>query len=926
MCWGKLRAAIKTKSIDRMIQNKYNNMIQEALFLVATSQVLTEVEDPARIPIWKQGNLEFYTPENIRRRRNLQFDPGVSAVLNLFWRVGDFHKTSMDKITEEEYKAFMMRVYKVVLLDFTPTQASEAIDIDWIKDSKGLGYMTEKMLRDGLFELADTWCLDIDGREYEEFLFKIYKNVTFGSPPMFRPIEDIKFDGSVLDGSKGHHEYVDEEEEKRKKKEMEEEKERKEREKKMSIPVAVHKKSIEKKEDSDGNAIKKVKIPKMRKSTVKNEKKNVEDENKNDIKDNIIEENEIKDDKSEENDKVDINENNNEIKTMFVPLKLAAPKLDQSTKKFKNVKIGNIVNNNESNNNNNTDNNNSNNNNDSPTNTGLNSGLNNGSLLSNSNNNGINGSGNGNGNEGANGEGNKNGKGKDGEGKDGKGEEEGKEREGGEGKENGENGEGGVDGNNNNANGNNNDSKTGGGAAAGGGKDGGGRGKSKSGKSANRTSSPNGKRKSSSNRKSSPNNGRKSSPNNGRKKSIKPGSSGGNRLNGIGENSEGGNGENGSGDGSGNGLGDSSGGIGSSSSGGYNNGGSGSGNSGNRKSKSGGKKGSGSSGKKKGNDKYKDRNLSSTTGSSNLNSDPNNLSSSPAVNYNDKEYNDDWKPSGVYDKHHDKYDTEHLHPNALNNNNTPIDGEAWKSVSSTLGDRNIEYIPPENGNATGDNKDGIGRMNTSLDGSNTQFQPSITGGNEKRKSKRVSKRISNSVNRLTQLNKDKNPSTDYNSGYYDDNNSTEAWLPSGIIRKHNDIYITDPTKVDQTLGDNYSGIKEYNGNWRPGGTSEEALQQDIYITNEPFIDQNGVFHDPSGSRRTSMWIPAGLIEQRYIPNSTNGEKYVNPTDNSFKRESKCDIVTTKYADYSTGYEPSGLNTAPYADVYIFLFLFLIAKR
>lgn len=49
---------------------------------------------------------------------------------------------------------------------------------DWQKDSQGQDTLTYTGYYDGFFELADIWCLDIDGDEYANFLNTLQKRIT----------------------------------------------------------------------------------------------------------------------------------------------------------------------------------------------------------------------------------------------------------------------------------------------------------------------------------------------------------------------------------------------------------------------------------------------------------------------------------------------------------------------------------------------------------------------------------------------------------------------------------------------------------------------------------------------------------------------------------------------------------------------------
>lgn len=72
----------------------------------------------------------------------------------MFWMVDNFEKDDKKRINKDTYFQFMLRIYKVVVPEFTIEHAKRAITKDWNHDSKNKGYLNENMFKEALFELA----------------------------------------------------------------------------------------------------------------------------------------------------------------------------------------------------------------------------------------------------------------------------------------------------------------------------------------------------------------------------------------------------------------------------------------------------------------------------------------------------------------------------------------------------------------------------------------------------------------------------------------------------------------------------------------------------------------------------------------------------------------------------------------------------
>ena len=145
-------------------------------------------------PYPDDGNPDMYTPENIEKRDALRSHPNVKSGIETFMK--RFTRSGTTKLcTKDEYVRVFVRVGqilrpgididdlgKIIREDFDndcrekkrprqPVEGEELKEQDEEEEEapRQMEQIDDDKLQEALFELADTWCPNIDDGEYKEF-------------------------------------------------------------------------------------------------------------------------------------------------------------------------------------------------------------------------------------------------------------------------------------------------------------------------------------------------------------------------------------------------------------------------------------------------------------------------------------------------------------------------------------------------------------------------------------------------------------------------------------------------------------------------------------------------------------------------------------------------------------------------------------
>lgn len=127
---------------------------------------------PAK-PYNEDGNPNFYSEENMKKRELLEKDPIVEEAINNF--IGTIFpqaKAPEDIIPRDQYISQFFGIGKILRPNIEPEELQQIVKDDYEFDSHN-GDVAREVSREiiykSLYELADIWCPSIDPNEYKEF-------------------------------------------------------------------------------------------------------------------------------------------------------------------------------------------------------------------------------------------------------------------------------------------------------------------------------------------------------------------------------------------------------------------------------------------------------------------------------------------------------------------------------------------------------------------------------------------------------------------------------------------------------------------------------------------------------------------------------------------------------------------------------------
>jgi len=199
LLWRKLKVVCLVMSMHSYISER-----QRVLEIFKQGDALAELDEGEEAHIAAQGNPEFYTVENIKKRRAMKRDPVVLGRIRDLWEVRDMLKDSTgEQLPKESFILLMVRLhFLMVPPPVSLEKALIAADEDWIKDSGGNSTMSYEKFTHSIFELVDIWTESVDLNEYVALLDRIINGVTklekseLTRSRIFKDLKEIQFDST----------------------------------------------------------------------------------------------------------------------------------------------------------------------------------------------------------------------------------------------------------------------------------------------------------------------------------------------------------------------------------------------------------------------------------------------------------------------------------------------------------------------------------------------------------------------------------------------------------------------------------------------------------------------------------------------------------------------------------------------------------
>lgn len=173
--WGKVRGIVHQALGPYLSKQKkkFDNARDTVNSIAKDKGIILEVEagmDTKHIPVRSQGNLEFYTHENLLKRQNARHAPETVAVLEEWWRTIEGLKDERGYLLQTEFVAIAVKIQKALDEKYDGDKAIAFAESDWEHDSKGKGYIDKETFFESVFEIADLWTDTVHERDYVNML------------------------------------------------------------------------------------------------------------------------------------------------------------------------------------------------------------------------------------------------------------------------------------------------------------------------------------------------------------------------------------------------------------------------------------------------------------------------------------------------------------------------------------------------------------------------------------------------------------------------------------------------------------------------------------------------------------------------------------------------------------------------------------
>ncbi|ETV85538.1 hypothetical protein H257_03250 [Aphanomyces astaci] len=164
-------------TVPKLMEHEHHveEIRQAVIRLVADGEIHTEHTEGERVAYNRQGDLKYYTDENLESRLGLRVHPLLGRLTWMFWlMVGSQHAMGMEY---EGYQGIMVRIHKVLIELFDIEDSKVLIREDWVRDTNATHELTYELFHLSLFELIDIWCDSLRPDDYCNLLYLLMHGI-----------------------------------------------------------------------------------------------------------------------------------------------------------------------------------------------------------------------------------------------------------------------------------------------------------------------------------------------------------------------------------------------------------------------------------------------------------------------------------------------------------------------------------------------------------------------------------------------------------------------------------------------------------------------------------------------------------------------------------------------------------------------------
>jgi len=191
--WAKFKGFTSLAGAHIFVAEKHNAL-----------QTIQEMNQQKSTNISLQGNAEFYSIENLKRRKALKRHPQIVQVLQELWEL--VNPDLENSLHKENFIALMIRLH--CLMNPKPGDLDNVMELaeeDWIRDAGGFDTISKQKFLESIFELIDIWTKSVTLEEYLTLANRIVAGVSIldhtglTNSKVLKDIREIRFDPVFTD-------------------------------------------------------------------------------------------------------------------------------------------------------------------------------------------------------------------------------------------------------------------------------------------------------------------------------------------------------------------------------------------------------------------------------------------------------------------------------------------------------------------------------------------------------------------------------------------------------------------------------------------------------------------------------------------------------------------------------------------------------
>lgn len=182
------------QKLQRAYSRRLSQITREAFTLVDRGSIITEHRKSQvdAIDVKKEGNLEFYSKENVEKRKTIRENERLLEMTRELWKFVMKTTEPSDYISFTQYEGLLLKIHKTLAPDFDLNEAKELILEDWQRDTLGQVGLDYRSFHEAIFEIVDIWCDSLEPESYVDLLESILERVVLRDSLSMEDIQEEK--------------------------------------------------------------------------------------------------------------------------------------------------------------------------------------------------------------------------------------------------------------------------------------------------------------------------------------------------------------------------------------------------------------------------------------------------------------------------------------------------------------------------------------------------------------------------------------------------------------------------------------------------------------------------------------------------------------------------------------------------------------